>query len=134
MDAVLRKGRAAFERRMRATCTIRRPGPVEVDPLTGESTPTYLEPPVYVGKCYTRYPGLAFERNPEAGGFNFTVSRTVLRIPFGPVARPGDVVTIDVDPDHPAMAGTVLRVASVDDQSQATAQRILCEDFQSGVT
>ncbi len=134
ITSVLLKGRLAFEARMRGTCVIRRPLPdeVEEDPLTGVVTPAYEVVDPYEGKCYLRYPGLAYESNPEAGGFNFAVSRIVLRIPFGPVVNPGDVITITEEPDNPQLVGTVLRVASVDDMSQATAQRLLCEDFQVG--
>lgn len=129
LESVLRDGRAAFERRMRATCLIRRVTGSTIDEW-GAETPTYSE--VYAGRCYTRYPGMAFEQNPEAGGFNLTVSRIVLRIPFGPIVKPGDAVTITSDVDNPQMVGSKLRVASMDDQSQSTAQRVLCEDFQSG--
>lgn len=129
LESVLRDGRAAFERRMRATCLIRRVTGSTINEW-GTETPTYIT--VYAGKCYTRYPGMAFEQNPEVGGFNLTVSRLVLRIPFGPVVKPGDVVTIVSDVDNPQMVGSKLRVASMDDQSQATAQRVLCEDFQNG--
>lgn len=121
---VLEQARAAFARRMRATCTIERPG--ARDPLTGQPSWAAL----YTGRCYTRYPGLAQEQNPEAGGAAFTVSRLVVRVPFGVQCRPGDRVTVTADPDNPQMAGTRLRVASIDDQSQASAQRLLCEDYQ----
>lgn len=127
--SVLARGRAAFERRMRATCLIERPTGSTVD-ADGVETPTYAV--VYTGRCYARYPGATLEQNPEAGGFTMTVSRLVLRIPFGPVVKPGDLATILTDPDNPQMVGTRLRVASSDDQSQATAQRLSCEDFQNG--
>lgn len=129
---VLAAGRRAFLARMRGTCLIRRPIG-ETTNEDGKVVPVYAEPAVHEGPCYTRYPGIAFEANPEAGGSVFTISRVVVRIPFGPVVRPGDIVEITKDPDNPSMVGTVLRVASNDDQSQATAQRLLCEDYQSGV-
>lgn len=128
--------RAYAESRMRGTCTIRRPIPGEEtqDPAgpPGKMIPAYEPVPIYEGKCYLRYPGLAFEQNPVAAGATTVVSRIVLRIVFGPIVRPGDVVTISSDPDNPQLAGTVLRVGSIDDQSQATAQRLICDDFQSG--
>ena len=129
IESTLAQGRAAFERRMRATCLIRRVTGSAIDEW-GAEVPTYSE--VYAGKCYTRYPGMAFEQNPEVGGFNLTVSRLVLRIPFGPVVKPGDLVSITADVDNPQMVGSPMRVASVGDQSQATAQRIQVEDFQNG--
>lgn len=131
---ILAQARAAFLRRMRATCTIRRVTGTTLDPLTGADVPVYAVPNVYAGPCYTRYPGLAFEQNPEAGGAVYTISRLVVRIPHGAQIRPGDLVTIDADPDNPQMAGTTVRVASAGDQSQASAQRLLCEDYQDGVS
>ena len=137
----LRKARPSNEKRMRAACVVRRPVPDEAveDPLTGVVTPAFEVEPVYgpgskdAGKCYLRYPGLAYESKPEAGGFSFSVSRVVVRVPFGPIFQPGDVITVLADPDNPQLVGTVLRVASVDDMSQAAAQRLLCEDYQVGV-
>ena len=128
----LRHARPAFRARMRATCVIRRPIGEDVD-ANGKVVPIYDPTPVHDGPCYTRYPGLAFEQAPVIGGLQYAISRIVVRIPFGPVARPGDVVEILSDPDNPQLIGTRLRVASIDDQSQATAQRLLCEDHQQGV-
>lgn len=135
---VLAAGRRAAEARMRGACIIRRPIPGQEtqDPNgpPGKMIPAYEPEPIYEGKSYLRYPGLAHEQNPTFAGATIAVSRIILRIPFGAIARPGDVVTITADMDNPQLVGTVLRVASIDDQSQATAQRLLCEDFQSGVT
>lgn len=127
---VLTRGRAAFERRMRGGCKVERLGASVPDGFGGTTTPREL---VFEGKCYLRYPGLAFESNFDSAGVTVSQSRIVLRVPFGPTFRPGDVVTILSDADNPQLAGTVLRVASIDDQSQSTAQRLLCEDNQSGV-
>lgn len=127
LTGVLAQGRAAFIRRMRASCLITVAGPIVTLP-DGSTEPSSTT--VYEGPCYTRYPGLAFEQTPDVAGVTLTVSRVVVRIPHGTVVPVGAVVTIVADPDNPQMAGTKLRVASVDDQSQATAQRLLCEDFQ----
>jgi hypothetical protein len=108
---------------------LRQSGTATTDPDTGEVT--FAESTIYDGKGYTRYPGIAFEQNPEAGGAVFTISRILVRLPFGVTFRPGDVVEVVSDPDNPQLKGTRLRVASIDDQSQATAQRLLCEDTQS---
>lgn len=118
------------ESRMRGTCTIERPAGDAVTDDDGVVTRGFGE--VYAGKCYTRYPGLAQEANREAGGTTITESRIVVRIPFGPICKPGDRVTITADLDNPQLAGAVYRVESIDDQSQATAQRLLCSDLQSG--
>lgn len=118
------------ESRMRAECIIERPGATVTDDEGDVSTEWTL---LYEGKCYSRYPGLAVEANRETAGAQVIESRLVVRIPFGVIVRPGDRVTIVSDVDNPQLAGTVLRVESIDDQSQATAQRLLCSDYQSGV-
>lgn len=135
----LARSRAAVLVRMRATCTIDRPGPLVTLPggeVVQSATRVYPDPswagnhPHAHGPCYGRYPGLAFEQTPEAGGAQVTVSRLVVRIPHGVQILPHDVVTWVSDPDNPVMVGTLLLVGSVDDQSQATAQRILVDDYQ----
>jgi hypothetical protein len=85
------------------------------------------------GKCYFRYPGLAFASVFDSAGVTVTQSRLVGRFPFGVEFSVGDVVTIVSDPNNPNLVGTELMVASVDDQSQATAQRVLLDDNQKGV-
>ena len=126
----LSMGRELAEARMRGSCVIERSSGAETD-SDGVVSADWSE--IYAGKCYTRYPGLAHESTRDVAGSSVVESRLVVRIPFGAVIRPGDRVTITADVDNPQMAGTVLRVASIDDQSQATAQRLLCSDFQGGV-
>lgn len=133
LAAALPDLRAAARSRMRATCTIRRVASVSTDATTGAPTVTWVAPDPYVGACRTRYPGLAHEQTPEVGGATVVASRLIVHIPHGTQILPGDRVRIDSDPDNPIMVNAVLRVASVDDQSQATAQRLLCEDYQAGV-
>lgn len=130
LTSTLRKGRAAFEKRMRATCAVVRPTGSTVD-VAGREVVTFTT--VYEGRCYVRYPGVAFETNRDSQTVTIVQSRVVVRVPFGPAFAPGDVVEIVTDPDTPHLVGTQLRVASIDDQSQATAQRLLCEDNQAGV-
>jgi len=120
--------RREAEERMRATCTIVRPGETETDADGNVTTPTT---PVYAGKCYSRYPGLAFETNLNAQTVSVAQSKLVVRIPFGATIRPGDVVKFTADPHNPQLVGTRVVVTSIDDQSQATAQRLLCNDFQA---
>ena len=130
LDRAVRRGRAAFERRMRATCVVTRVDGVTEDE-NGYEVPNTVT--VYEGPCYFRYPGLAFESNFDSVGVTIAQSRLVGRFPFGPVFMVDDFVTVISDPDTPHLAGTVMRVASIDDQSQATAQRLLLEDNQKGV-
>lgn len=144
LGEALAEMRADAISRMRATCIITRPTGKIVTDLEGNDTremvqvypdPSWTEEhPHADGKCYLRYPGLAHEQSFDSQGTDVSQSRIVLRVPFGPVFRPGDVATITSDADTPHLTGTALRVASVDDQSQATAQRLLCEDNQSGVS
>lgn len=129
----LRRGRAAFERRMRAECRITVLGEAVMDPVTGEMGNP--ETVIYEGKCYTRYPGVAFEAAHNAAGIQIVDSRIIVRVPHSaPVIPVDSVVTMVSDPDNPKTVGTKYRVASVDDQSQSTAQRLLCVDTQKGVT
>lgn len=122
------QARLEFLGRMRGTVWITRPRPTTTDPDTGETHSS--EQLVFEGPSYTRYPGIAQENNPETGAAVFVISRVIVRIPHGPVIRPGDVVEITADPDNPHLVGTRLRVESLDNQSQATAQRLLCSDNQ----
>lgn len=126
---------------MRATVRIDEPGELTTDAF-GDVHPT--NNPVYLGPAHTRYPGLAFEKAVNLVGAEAVVSRLVVRIPFPesgrgewfvapPVVRPGQVVTVVDDRDTPQLVGTRLRIASIDDQSRASSQRLICEDFQSGV-
>ena len=140
--AGLRLLRGEAVSRMRDTCIIVRPGAMVTDDdgnVTQSSTQIYPAPgwpddhPHADGKCYTRYPGLAFEQNREVGGATIVDSRIVVRVPFGVAFRPGDLVTITSSLDNPQLAGTVLRVMSIDDASQTTAQRLLCSDIQAGL-
>ena len=129
----LRHARPGFERRMRATCRVERPtGGLVYDPVLMVDVPEVVL--VSEPRCYVRYPGIAFEQSPEVAGAVLAQSRVVLRVPFGVQYRPGDVVTVLSDPDNPQMVGARLLVESCDDQSQATAQRLLCTDEQTGVT
>lgn len=128
---ILRQGRAAFLRkRYLDRCVIVRPG-LPVD--DGQGGVIVTQTVIYEGPCYAEYPGIAFESKFEVAGAGGVQARNLVRVPFGVVFRPGDVVTIISSPTNPQLAGTVLRVASIDDQSQATAQRLLCEDNQAGV-
>lgn len=130
LAAGLAELRIHAESRMRGTCTIDRPTGAQVTDDDGVVTSAFEQ--VYEGKCYTRYPGLAQEANREVGGATVVESRIVVRIPFGTIHKPGDRVTIVADLDNPQLAGDVYTVESVDNQSQATAQRLLCSDNQSG--
>lgn len=142
VSRVLQRGRAQTEARMTASAVVVRKTGTEVDDYGREVITTkqiYPNPdwpadhPHADGKCYFRYPGLAFASVFDSAGVTVTQSRLVGRFPFGVEFAVGDVVTIVTDPNNPNLAGTELMVASVDDQSQATAQRVLLDDNQKGV-
>lgn len=142
VSGVLRRGRAQTERRMKASAIVVRKIGSTVDEY-GREVPdikqVYPDPswpadhPHADGKCYFRYPGLAHPSIFDSIGVTVTQSRLVGRFPFGVEFAVGDVVTITSDPDNPNLAGTELTVSSIDDQSQATAQRLLLDDNQKGV-
>lgn len=124
--------------RMRATCTIDRPGAPTTSAdgeVTCTATRMYPDPgweddhPYSAGPCYARVASLVATAQ-EAGGRLVTVSPVVVRVPHGVTFWPGDVVTWVTDVDNPGMVGKVLRVTSVSDQSQGTAQRLTCDDYQ----
>ncbi|HEY4536432.1 MAG TPA: DUF6093 family protein [Enteractinococcus sp.] len=139
---MLQRGRAQTESRMKSSAVVVRKTGTEVDDY-GREVPSlkqiYPNPdwpedhPHADGKCYFRYPGLAFASVFDSAGVTVTQSRLVGRFPFGVEFAVGDVVTIMSDPDNPNLAGTELTVSSIDDQSQATAQRLLLDDNQKGV-
>lgn len=139
---VLAMGREQTESRMTSTAVVHRKIGTEVDDYGIESPilkQIYPDPswaddhPHADGKCYFRYPGLAFASTFDSVGVTVTQSRVVGRFPFGPEFRVGDVVTILSDQETPHLAGTELTVSSIDDQSQATAQRLILDDNQKGV-
>lgn len=126
--------RVIAETRMRGRLLAQRPVPGQEDVLEdGTVVPLFDHEFEHETPFYCRYPGLAHETVRHSAGTSIVESRLVVRVPFGRVYRPGDVLTILEDPDNPQIEGVVVRVASIDDQSQATAQRLLTEDFQSGV-
>ena len=129
LAAGLAELRAHAASRMRATCKIERKSGQSTN-SDGVTSTTFTQ--VYSGACYLRYPGLAQEAVRDVAGAQVVESRIVVRIPFGTVCKPGDRVTITADPDNSQLVNTVLRIESIDDQSQATAQRLLCSDLQSG--
>lgn len=131
LAAGLAELRAHAASRMRGECVIERATDGGTTNSDGVYVPEEFEE-VYAGACYLRYPGLAQEAVRDVAGAQVVESRIVVRIPFGAVVRPGDRVTVASDPDNPQLAGVVLRVESIDDQSQATAQRLLCSDLQAG--
>ena len=125
--------RAMAESRMRATCTIVRDDP-ESDPVVDDDgAVTVPTVPVYAGKCRIRFPGMASGRIADASGATVVTTRPVVSVPVGTDVQVGDVVTITADLDNAHVVGRRYRVEATDEQSQATAQRLVCMDYQAGV-
>lgn len=139
----LARARRKFESRMRATAVVTRATGNMTTDADGYEVPEFVQVypnpdwpadhPHKDGKCYFRYPGLAFESNFDSVGITVAQSRLVGRFPFGVTFAVDDVVEVLSDLDNPRFVGMVFRMASIDDQSQATAQRMLLEDNQKGV-
>lgn len=145
ISQTIRRARSAFvNKRLRARCSV-----VLVDPdreitdmETGEVT-SYREVLYSDVPCYTRYPGVAFESSHPVGGIQLVDSRILVRIPHDyrsegggwvPYVIPVNAVIVwESDPDNPKLVGTEYLVKSLDEQSQASALRVLCEDAQAGV-
>jgi len=131
-DAALRRGRAAFEKRCRATCKVFRATGNMVEDEDGYEVPEVLT--VYEGlPCYVNYDGVPFESTFDSVGVAITQGRVELVTAVGRDIAVDDVVTIVSDPDNPALVGAVYRVASQVPRSQGTRQRVLLEDNQKGV-
>ena len=100
-------------------CRIDRVTGSTVDPLTGVDSPTYADPPPYVGKCKVQT-FAPYEQTPEVGSSTETVQRYTLHIPVGagPV-RVGDVATV---------GGRSFRVAATNEKTFQTAQRLFVDE------
>lgn len=110
---------------MRATCVIERPGKQVSDDDGNPTDMPYTQ--VYDGKCRLHYPGIPFPSDAEIAGAHRPTRPQHISIPFGPVLQADDRVRITADLDTPQNVGMVLRVTEPTNQSQTTAQRILCE-------
>lgn len=129
----LKRGRAAFESRCRATCKIiRRTGELVTDDQgyeVPEIITVYDELP-----CYLSYNGVPYESTFDSAGVTITQGRIELITATGRNVELDDVVIMLKDPDNPYLEGTEYRVASRVPRSQGTRQRALLEDNQKGVS
>lgn len=132
LDRALRRGRAAFEKRCRATCKITRATGNLVEDGDGREVLEVIT--VYEAlPCYVNYDGVPFESTFDSQGVAITQGRVELVTAVGRDVVVDDVVTIVTDPDNPSLEGAVYRVASQVPRSQGTRQRVLLEDNQKGV-
>jgi hypothetical protein len=122
---------------MTATVVVERPtGELVTDPDSGTAARTYRR--VYCGRGYVRYPGVASAEEAynqtQNAGFDPAPTRPVLRLPAETQIEPQDRITILTDRITPTLKGIQLEAVSVDRQSQATALRVVCRDWQKGIS
>ena len=109
ITSVLARGRAAAERRMLDTCTIRRAGA-----------------PVYTGRCEVAQ--AEGEAQEEADAYALDL-RLVLKVPVSAAGLElGDEATIDTAVNDPDLVGKVLRVQGLARESHATCRRLFCTE------
>lgn len=119
-ESAVRAGREAAARLMVDACTIRQVDEdADPDPLGNQP---FLE--VYAGRCKVQT-FEAYEQNPEAGEFSYTVQRYYVHVPVESY-RPaiGDVVRIDSARMDPNLSGREFRVVALLHKSLATAYRL----------
>ena len=123
--ALLARARAAAERLMVDSCTIRRVTGTVTDPDTGQIAPTYAT--VYTGKCRVQQRGPS-ARSVEAGEAHLLMQRLEVHVPVSAEGiRAGDEVTVTVSGD-PDLVGRVFVVRELAVKSLATARRLGVEE------
>jgi hypothetical protein len=135
---LLRDGRREAEALMVDTCKITRPDPnAPSDPITGAGggrVVVYPDPawpddhPWKNGPCKVQA-GAAQERNPEAGGYSYTVQRYEVHLPVGAYApHVRDDVEVTTSLLDPHLAGRHVTVTALLHKSMATAYRLAVTD------
>lgn len=132
IDLALPELRAQAESLMQDTCEIRAPG--DGLPVWDEEKQASIPPEsvlLYQGKCRIRLPQMNSDRPLLAVDQVVTVTH-VVSIPVAAVAVPSGATIRITDSRHdPANVGRTFMVRSTLHQSQATAQRLACEEVQS---
>jgi hypothetical protein len=117
-------GRAAAERLMVDTCTVRRITPGE-DPVTGAPTDTATV--VYTGQA-KRQSEAQYEITPDVGDSLRTVQRYLAHFPVGAfLPDVGDVIEWTACPQDPDRVGTKDRIVGRFNKTLATAMRVYVE-------
>lgn len=130
-ESALRRGRMAFESRMRSRCKVERVKGTVVDDY-GVEHPNVIT--VYESlPCYINYDGVPFESTYDSAGVSVVQGRVELVTLVDADVVIDDVVTVVSDPDNPSLVGAKYRAASQVPRSQGTRQRVLLEDNQKGV-
>jgi len=118
------QGRAAAERIMLDTCTVRRKTGTTFNESTGQYTDTTST--IYTGKC--KLQDRLIQGEAEAGGREVITLSSVLHLPVSvTTVQVDDVAEVTASQD-PGAVGRKLRVAQVHYKSYATARQLQVED------
>jgi hypothetical protein len=127
LDGILSRARSKAERLMVDTCTIRRPGSVVTDPVSGVVSPTYET--VYQGKCKVQ----TFTNREllhTGGDYQFIIQRYEVQIPVSVVGvKVNDQAVITASVHDPDLAGRTYRVVGLMDKSEGSARRLGVEEM-----
>lgn len=124
-DILIARGRAAAERGMTDTCTIRRKTGETTDPVTAVVTPTWTA--VYAGACRLQDSGgtRGGSREETPGQDHQLLVELELQIPIGAaVLEAEDEITLTASAHDPARVGDVLLVRDLAGKTDATALRV----------
>lgn len=124
-----RAGRAAAERQMTDTWTVYRVTSAwdEVSGMNVETTTTVYDG---IGQWHTFE---AYEQSPEAGGAQFAVTRSTLKLPFTVTSaevREGDRAVCMSSRMDPDLVGSTVRIQAAASKTYATARRFPVAELQ----
>lgn len=130
--SVLARGRAAAERSMIDTCTIRRRTGVATA-ADGTVTPTWTT--IYTGACRVQEGGGIDDqsRAMDVGEARILMGQKALQLPVteSEGLRADDVVTIDTCVNDPDLVGRILVIRGESAASEKTARRLGMEEVTS---
>jgi len=121
--SVLARGRAAAERLMVDTCTIRRATGETTGP-GGVVTPTYTV--IYSGKCEVQQSAMGASASPQDAGEAYALMLNLtVKLPMSLTGlRTEDEITIDTSALDPDLPGRVFLIRDLAHKTHATARRV----------
>lgn len=127
--SLLARGRAAAERLMQDTCTIRRVTGSATDPDTGVITPTYAT--LYSGQCRVQQSsGQATQQ--DAGQDYLLMLRLEVQVPMSVTGlRPADEVLLTASLLDPDLVGRTFLIRDLAHGTHKTARRVGVEERTS---
>ncbi|HEX5997500.1 MAG TPA: DUF6093 family protein [Jiangellales bacterium] len=129
VESLIARGRAAAEKLMVDSCTVRRRTGETTDPNSGVITPTYST--VYTGVCRVQQASPA-ARSTDAGEAELLLLSRVLQLPMTATGiRAGDQVTIDTSALDPDLDGRVFVVKGEFAKTHATSRRFGIDEVTS---